>query len=145
MKLISQGGQYAISAIIAISKNPKKIIPATELAKHLNCPAAYLSQILSKLKQPGILGSRRGINGGVYLALPLINITVYDVIFAIDGEKFFTDCFMGIDGCEDIDPCPFHYFWSTQRENIKQWLMDTNFDDAEKLISETWFNERLSF
>ena len=52
---------------------------------------------------------------------------------------FFGDC------CGHIEPCPFHYFWSDQRENIKQWLMETNFDDAEKLMSQAWFDERLSF
>ena len=57
MKFISQGTQYAISAIIAISKHPSDIISAAELAKSLNCPAAYLSQILAKLKTPGILKS----------------------------------------------------------------------------------------
>ncbi len=145
MKLVSQGAQYAISAIIAISKHDNKVISASELAKNLNCPAAYLSQILSKLKGPGILGSQRGLNGGVYLARALADISIYDVVSAIDGEAFFTTCFMGIEGCGHIEPCPFHYFWSDQRENIKQWLMETNFDDAEKLMSQAWFDERLSF
>ena len=55
MKFISQGTQYAISAIIAISKHPLDIISAAELARSLDCPAAYLSQILAKLKTPGII------------------------------------------------------------------------------------------
>jgi len=145
MKLVSQGAQYAISAIIAISKHKNDVISASELSKNLNCPAAYLSQILSKLKGPGILGSQRGLNGGVFLARPLEDITIYDVIAAIDGEAFFTTCFMGIEGCGQIEPCPFHFFWSEQRENIKLWLMGTTFDNAEKLMSQTWFEERLSF
>jgi len=145
MKLVSQGAQYAISAIIAISKHHNDVISASELSRNLNCPAAYLSQILSKLKNPGILGSQRGLNGGVYLARPLKDISIYDVVAAIDGEAFFTTCFMGIEGCGHIEPCPFHFFWSEQRENIKQWLMDTNFNDAEKLMSQAWFDERLTF
>ncbi len=39
MKLSSQGAQYAISAIFAISKHPNEVISAAELAKSLNCPA----------------------------------------------------------------------------------------------------------
>ncbi len=145
MKLVSQGAQYAISAIIAISKHPSDVISAAELSKSLNCPAAYLSQILSKLKAPGILGSQRGLNGGVFLARPVEDISVYDVIAAIDGEVFFSSCFMGIEGCGHIEPCPFHNFWSAKREEIKQWLQETSFDDAEKLMSQAWFKERLSF
>lgn len=145
MKLVSQGAQYAISAIIAISKHENDVISASELSRNLSCPAAYLSQILSKLKAPGILGSQRGLNGGVFLARPLEKISIYDVVSAIDGEEFFNLCFMGIKGCGHIEPCPFHMFWSEQRENIKQWLSETTFDDAEKLMTQAWFDERLSF
>ncbi|MBO6794216.1 MAG: Rrf2 family transcriptional regulator [Balneolaceae bacterium] len=145
MKLVSQGAQYAISAIIAISKHENDVISASELSRSLNCPAAYLSQILSKLKAPGILKSQRGLNGGVYLAKPLNEISIYDVVSAIDGEEFFNLCFMGIDGCGHIEPCPFHFFWSQQRENIKDWLSATTFEDAEKLMTQAWFEERLSF
>lgn len=145
MKLVSQGAQYAISAIIAISKHEDDVISASELGKHLSCPAAYLSQILSKLKAPGILGSQRGLNGGVFLAKPVNQISIYDVISAIDGESFFTTCFMGIEGCGHIEPCPFHGFWSVHREQIKAWLEGTTFADAEEVMSNAWFREHLSF
>lgn len=145
MKLVSQGAQYAISAIIAISKHPNDVISASSLSRSLNCPAAYLSQILAKLKAPGILKSQRGLNGGVYLAKSLDEISVFDVISAIDGEAFFSTCFMGIDGCGHIEPCPFHDFWSSKRKEIKSWLEATSFADAEGVMSQAWFNERLSF
>lgn len=146
MKLVSQGAQYAISAIIALSKKKhEKPVSASDLAKALDCPAAYLSQLLSKLKKPGILKSQRGLNGGVSLAKPVKDISVYEVIVAIDGDAFFSKCFMGIDGCGNIEPCPFHSFWSTEREKIKQWLLDTNFEDAEKAMSQVWFDQQLTF
>lgn len=145
MRLVSQGAQYAISAIIAISKNKNDVISASELSRNLNCPAAYLSQILAKLKAPGILGSQRGLNGGVYLAKPLDKISIFDVISAIDGEDFFSSCFMGIDGCGEIEPCPFHYYWSEQRENIKTWLQQTTFKDTESMMSHAWFEKQLNF
>lgn len=89
MKLVSQGAQYAISAIIALSKKEYgKAVSAADLAKALDCPAAYLSQLLSKLKKPGILKSQRGLNGGVLLAKPVKEISIYDVIVAIDGDSF---------------------------------------------------------
>lgn len=146
MKLVSQGAQYAISAIIALSKNPKGgAVSAAELAKALDCPAAYLSQLLAKLKPVGILKSQRGLNGGVYLAKKPGEISVYEVIIAIDGDEFFRNCFMGIDGCGHIEPCPFHHFWSVQREKIKQWLMKTNFNNVEKEMTQAWFEQQLRF
>ncbi len=146
MRLISQGAQYAISAIIAISKfAPEGAISASELSKSLNCPAAYLSQILAKLKAPGILKSQRGVHGGVFLARPLDEITLMDVIEAIDGNAFFSKCFMGIEGCGHVEPCPFHEFWSTERNKIEDWLKTTSFDKVDNDMSQKWFDLRLQF
>jgi Rrf2 family protein len=145
MKFISQGAQYAISAIIAISKHPLDIISAAELARSLHCPAAYLSQILAKLKPPGILKSQRGLRGGVYLTKDLKDISIYEVVAAIDGEVFFNSCFMGIEGCGNIEPCPFHVFWSCERDKIKEWLQNTSFEDIDELMTQVWFEQHLSF
>lgn len=146
MKLLSQGAQYAISAIIALSKQPEgSTVSAADLAKPLNCPAAYLSQILSKLKPSGIIKSQRGLKGGVYLARPPKNISLLEVIDAIDGTDFFENCFLGIEGCGEIEPCPFHEFWSLERTKIKEWLDGTTFAEVEETMSETWFDLRLQF
>lgn len=146
MRLISQGAQYAISAIIAISKHAGDgAVSASDLSKSLDCPAAYLSQILAKLKEPGILHSRRGLNGGVYLARPIAEISMMDVIAAIDGTEFFDKCFMGINGCGHIEPCPFHEFWSVERKKIEQWLRNTTFESIDKNMTQTWFDLRLQF
>ena len=146
MKLISQGAQYAISAIIALSKQPEgQTVSAADLAKPLNCPAAYLSQVLSKLKPSGIIQSQRGLKGGVYLAKAPQEISLLDVIEAIDGTDFFRNCFLGIEGCGQIEPCPFHDFWSKERVKIQEWLMNTNFSEVEESMSDTWFDLRLKF
>ena len=146
MKLLSQGSQYAISAVIALSKQPEgETISAAALAKPLNCPAAYLSQILSKLKPSGIIKSRRGLNGGVFLGRLPKDITMLEVIQAIDGTDFFERCFLGIEGCGHIEPCPFHSFWSKERDKIEHWLGDTTFDKVEEAVSDAWFDLRLQF
>ena len=146
MRLISQGAQYAISAIIAISKHTESgAVSASFLSKSLNCPTAYLSQILAKLKKPGILKSQRGLNGGVYLAKEISSITMMDVIAAIDGTEFFDKCFMGIEGCGNIEPCPFHHFWSVERRKIQQWLERTTFAEVDEKMTQAWFDLRLQF
>ncbi len=146
MKLLSQGAQYAISAVIALSKQPEgTTVSAADLARPLNCPAAYLSQILSKLKPAGIIKSQRGLRGGVLLGRAPKDITLIEVIDAIDGTDFFTSCFLGIDGCGNIEPCPFHEFWSEERTKIRKWLSETTFDEVEESMSDTWFDLRLQF
>lgn len=146
MKLISQGAQYAISAVIALAKQPEgTTVSAAALAEPLQCPPAYLSQILSRLKPAGILKSRRGLNGGVYLARSPEKVAMIDVIEAVDGMEFFENCFLGIEGCGRIEPCPFHDFWSEERTKIKEWLTETTLADCEREMTQTWFDLRLQY
>ena len=133
MKLLSQGSQYAISAVIALSKQPEgATVSAAELAKPLNCPAAYLSQLLSKLKPSGIIQSKRGQHGGVMLGKAPKEITLMAIIEAIDGTDFFERCFLGVEGCGNIEPCPFHQFWSAERNKIQTWLSETTFAEIDQ-------------
>lgn len=116
MKLVSQGAQYAISAIIAISKHENDVISASELSRSLNCPAAYLSQILSKLKAPGILKSQRGLNGGVYLANHW-NKFLFMMWFLPSMVKSFLTCVLWELKAADISsPVPSTFLVATARE-----------------------------
>lgn len=116
---------------------------ASKLAKRINCPSAYLSQVLAKLKKPGIIISKRGLNGGVSLAKAASSISIYEVINAIDGDKFFKSCFLGGPECSETTPCPFHGFWSVERERIKDYLVNTSFADIYQNATENWFDLRL--
>lgn len=146
MQLLSHGSQYAISALIALARQETgKAVSAADLARPLKCPAAYLSQTLAKLTPSGILETRRGLNGGVFLLKPPEEITIYDVVSIIDGEEFFESCLLGIRGCGHIEPCPFHHFWSKHRNQIREWMMVTTIADASMEMSNQWFDLRLNF
>ena len=146
MQLLSQASQYAVSAVIALAREPRgTAVSAADLAKPLRCPAAYLSQTLAKLNPRGIIDSRRGLGGGVFLRKDPSEIYLYDIVSAIDGEDFFTRCFMGIEGCGHIEPCPFHSFWSITREEIADWMKMTSIAQASEEMTDTWFDLRLQF
>ena len=146
MKPISQGAQYAISAVIALAKLPEgTTVSAADLAEPLHCPPAYLSQLLSRLKPAGIITSHRGYHGGVCLARKPDQISIMDVVSVIDGMELFENCFLGIEGCGEVEPCPFHDFWSAQRQTIEEWLTETTFADCEKQMTQKWFDLRLNY
>ncbi|SRR5690606_31712050 len=146
MRLLSQGSQYAISALIALAKQPDgKPVSAADLAGPLKCPPAYLSRLLARLKPANIIRSHRGLNGGVSLARPPEEISLIEVIHAIDGKEFFTQCFLGIEGCGQIEPCPFHEFWSVERKKIEAWLTEMTFARIEEAMSDAWFDLRLKY
>ena len=83
---VSVKGEYALRAVFDLAgrggPDPVKI---AEIAARQRIPQKFLELILSQLKQGGFLGSRRGAEGGYFLARPPRNITVGDVLRHIDG------------------------------------------------------------
>jgi Rrf2 family protein len=146
MQLLSLGAQYVVTALIMLGKKPVgEPVSAAELAKPLNSPATYLSQMLAKLNASGIVGSKRGINGGVYLEKNPADIRLIDIVREIDGDSFFSECFFGVKGCGHSEPCPFHYEWGQMRGDIMNWLVDTTLEDLCNQVTDKWMDERLNF
>ena len=83
---VSVKGEYALRAVFDLAgrggSDPVKI---AEIAARQRIPQKFLELILSQLRQGGFLGSRRGADGGYFLARPPRNITVGDVLRHIDG------------------------------------------------------------
>ena len=83
---VSVKGEYALRAVFDLAgrggPDPVKI---AEIAARQRIPQKFLELILSQLKQGGFLGSRRGADGGYFLARPPRNITVGDVLRHMDG------------------------------------------------------------
>ncbi|MCH8568024.1 MAG: Rrf2 family transcriptional regulator [Balneolales bacterium] len=146
MQFLSLGSQYTLTALIVLSKQDEgTAISASKLAEPLNSPGTYLSQLLAKLIPSGIIGTRRGINGGVYLARHPKDISLYEIITALEGDDFFKSCFLGISGCGHIEPCPFHEQWGQKRGDIQLWLENTSLLELANDFSEILSNKDLHF
>lgn len=146
MQFLSLGTQYTITALILLSKQePGTAVSASKLAKPLNTPSTYLSQMLAKLVSSGIVGTRRGISGGVYLKRQPRDISLFEIITAVEGDSFFQSCFLGISGCGEIEPCPFHDSWKEKKSCIKDWLVETSLADIARDSSRLWKNEFVHF
>lgn len=70
---------------------------------------------MNQLVQAGILKSTRGVSGGAWLAKDKSEIRAIDIVYAIDGDKIFKECLLGLPGCNGNNPCPFHQQWGIER------------------------------
>lgn len=82
---ISAKVDYAVRALVALAAAGGGPVAGAALAKDQNLPAKFLEGILAELRRSGIVGSQRGAEGGYRLARPAAQISVADVIRAIDG------------------------------------------------------------
>ncbi|MCG3175675.1 MAG: HTH-type transcriptional regulator IscR [Candidatus Omnitrophica bacterium] len=85
--------EYAILCMVYLAKHPKaECVTIKELAKSERYPAAYLEKILQTLRQAGLVVSHHGNQGGYELARPSSEITLRDIIQAVEGETFEIFC-----------------------------------------------------
>ena len=80
--------EYACRVLAQLSRTygNNKFSHIDELAEQEEIPANYLVQILNELRNGGLINSRRGKQGGYSLAKPPAEVTLYDIVTAIDGE-----------------------------------------------------------
>lgn len=118
--LLSREAEYAIQALLRLTNHDMNtFIPINVLAKELNIPFYYLSKILQKLVKHGFLNSHKGPRGGVAFAIDPEKMSVLDIVIAVDGDKIFGSCVMGLHKCEDENACPLHHQWQKLREDIR--------------------------
>lgn len=124
--LYSKTCQYALRAMERIAatemKEPDAWVPQKLLAKELGISGPSVAQIIHRLRKAGLLSARRGPSGGVGLARLASEITVSEVVHAIDGVGLAGRCILGFAACTDEAPCPAHPVWSVVRPQLESEL-----------------------
>lgn len=85
MLRLSSKTRYAVRAVFDVAFHAPAPSQAREVADRQRIPLRFLEQILSDLKRAGILSSKRGPRGGFVLARPPANVTLGDVVRAVEG------------------------------------------------------------
>ena len=92
MLRLSKRSDYALIALRHLATPAAKSASARELAERFNIPVELLAKVLQKLVRAGLLTSHQGIRGGYVLARPALEISVADIIVAVDGPLTVTAC-----------------------------------------------------
>ncbi len=98
MMKLSNKGLYGVKALYVLARNYGNA-PMTikEISRRQGLPVPFLEQVLHQLKIEGIVKSRRGVNGGYVLSDDPGNITIGDVIRALEGPIALCDCLLKMD------------------------------------------------
>ena len=82
---VSAKADYAIRAAVELAAAGEGPVKGDRIAKAQHIPSNFLENILADLRNAGIVGSRRGAEGGYWLARPAEDVSLADVIRAVDG------------------------------------------------------------
>src|SRR5690554_5278043 len=111
--LLSRSCEYGLRASLYLaSLNHHRHVFIRQIAEALDISGMFLTKIFQQLTAAGIMESLRGPTGGVTFAKPIDDITLRDLIDAIDGPELFEECVLGLPGCGHAKPCPFHKQWT---------------------------------
>ena len=97
---ITRQADYAIRAVLYVAKLGGNQRAATrQIAQEQHIPPSFLAKIISQLSIAGLLQTTRGAHGGVMLARASENITLLDIVEAIDGPIALNECVNDKDSC----------------------------------------------
>jgi Rrf2 family protein len=100
--------------------------PLKDLTDRLDIPYHFLGKILQDLARKGLLRSLKGPSGGFTLAVPAEDITLLQIVDAVDGTAFTRTCVLGFPECGGKTPCAVHETWGKVREDISRMLEKEN-------------------
>jgi Rrf2 family protein len=130
---ITRQADYAVRAVLYLARlSPSQRAATHQVAREQRIPPSFLAKIISQLSIAGLLHTSRGARGGVALARDAKEITLLDVVEAIDGPILLNEC-VGEKGlCAFADECPLKPIWCETQEHLVSRLRETRFDELVK-------------
>jgi Rrf2 family protein len=104
---LSQTVEYALRAVVHLAKEAPEGRTTDQIARATRVPRAYLSKVLQALVRAGIVKSQRGLGGGITLVRPPEELTILEVVNAVDPIVRIRTCPLGL-AAHGVNLCPLH-------------------------------------
>jgi len=125
---ITRQADYAVRAMVYLAQLGQDRRAATsQIAQDKQIPPSFLAKIVSQLSVAGLLQTSRGAHGGVSLARSPEEITLLDVVEAIDGPILLNECVSENNGCVFGEKCPMKPVWCDAQAELVNNLKNTTF------------------
>jgi Rrf2 family protein len=126
---ITRQADYAVRAVLYLSElGPDQRAATSQIAEDQQIPPSFLAKIVSQLSVAGLLQTSRGARGGVSLARNPEEISLLEVVEAIDGPIMLNECVTDNGVCVFGDTCPMRPVWCDAQSELVQRLKVSTFD-----------------
>ncbi len=124
--MFSKTCEYGIRAVIYIltQSNEGKKLGVKEIATEIDAPEFFTAKILQSLAKKNIISSSKGPTGGFYIDKNQEELKMIDLVIAIDGDKIFKGCVLGLKNCSESHPCPIHNEFKVVRDLLGKTLTE---------------------
>jgi len=125
---ITRQADYALRAIYHLTKlEPTERAATSHIAEEQHIPPSFLAKIISQLSIAGLIHTSRGARGGVSLARSPEEITILEVVEAIDGPIALNECTSSPESCPFGQNCPLRKLWCGTQADLVEKLRNTTF------------------
>jgi Rrf2 family protein len=100
-----------------------------ELVEGTNLPRDFMAKVFQRLVHAGLLRSSKGRGGGFSLSRPAHEITMMQIVEAMEGQQLMDRCVVGLERCHDHMPCPQHDLYKPIRQRLKDYMSTTTLAD----------------
>ena len=127
--VISRRTDYGVRIVLDLATlPPDERAAAHDIADRQQIPRPFLAKIISQLGLAGLVTTYRGAGGGVALARPAADITMLQVVEALEGPIRLNRCVIRPDDCPRNERCPIHNVWMAAQADLVARLSTTTFD-----------------
>lgn len=127
---LGRKGDYAVRAVLALARAaPDERRKAREITGEMDVPASYLPAILGRLVTAGLVTSTAGREGGYALARDPADVTLLEVLEAVEGDVGVSECVLRGGPCRWETECAVHRFWASAQDAFRAELAGTTFAD----------------
>jgi Rrf2 family iron-sulfur cluster assembly transcriptional regulator len=135
--IYSRSAEYAIRAFVYLAAAPPgKFTMVKQIAEESEIPPHFLAKILQQLARKGMLRSSKGPTGGFSLRQPPQEISLLDVVDAVDGLADYNRCLGGMTDCNDQMACGLHDSWKALRSRIIEYMERTSIADVASVLEQ---------
>ena len=127
--MFSKACEYGIRStiFIAMQSLDNKRVSLKDIAKEVDSPVAFTAKILQQLARDNIVHSVKGPHGGFEIERSEMDrIKLAHIVKAIDGDKIFKGCGLGLKECDETCPCPVHDKFKHIRNRLNEMLETTS-------------------
>jgi len=125
---ITKQADYALRAVMYLARLDNGDKASTkDIAESQRIPPSFLAKIISQLSIAGLIQTSRGAHGGVSLARPGSEVSIMDVVEAIDGPMMLNECTGSPHLCPFGEECPLHKIWCETRKELFDKLSSATF------------------
>lgn len=122
MLRISKLADYGTVVMVYLAKRSQKLCNARDIALHTHLTVPTVSKLLKRLTAAGLLSSARGVAGGYRLQRPAAEISVTEIIYALDEYRGLTECSLQPNECSLRGFCHIQGNWQLISQSIEAAL-----------------------